>query len=247
MDRELARELARRVVAQQAPDEQEAFDSLADFYLDDRDRAKAASRGDAPLGAGLATAASLVTPAAIYVSMHVLDLITNATLEESGTRIGRLLRRAVKKRSTTTPVEGSGQAALVSAPGSAAAPAAESGDGLDRARELLRGHEGQVRSAALDAGTSYGLSPDLAERLADLVAAQLFVEDPAADAPEPAPQPLDPAALPSDPAAQPPESPEPTAQPSGPSDPAGVAVGTDPSPDSGSADTPTAPPPQSAD
>jgi hypothetical protein len=231
MDRELARELARRVVAQQAPDEQEAFDSLADYYLDDRDRANAATRGDAPLGAGLATAASLVTPAAIYVSMHVLDLVTNATLEKSGTRIGRLLGRAVKKRSPT-PVEG-GRAAPVPDHGPVPAPDsgpdagdAASADGLGRARVLLRGREEQVRSAALDAGISYGLSSDLAERLADLIVTQLLVEDPAAQPPESAAQPPESAAL--------------------PPEPAGVAVDTDPSPDPGSASTPTAPPPQSA-
>jgi hypothetical protein len=190
MDRELVKVLARRVVAQQAPGEQEAFDSLADHYLDDPNRAKTSSRGDAPLGSGLATAVPYVTPAAIYVCGRVIELITDEVLKDAAQRIKRKLPWP-RKKGLPPPVH-AGEA--VSDP--ASEPGLDTEDPLARARELLSGHEAKVRSVALDAGIAYGLPRERAEELSDVLVEQLFGENPATQPPDPAAVAADPAVSP---------------------------------------------------
>lgn len=221
MDRELVKVLARRVVAQQAPGEQEAFDSLADYYLDNPKRAKTAARGDAPLGSGLATTVEFLTPPAIYVCQRALDLTTEEALKDVARRVKRKLPWP-RKRVSPPPVHGGEVAAsAASEPGTAAdttadidtATGSDTDEALARARELLRGREAEVHDTALAAGVEFGLPRKLAKAVADVFVDQLFGESAAAE----------------------------------PIDQAGVAADPAVSPKPDSADTPTDPLPQSAD
>jgi hypothetical protein len=225
MDRELVKVLARRVVAQQAPGEQEAFDSLADYYLDNPKRAKTAARGDAPLGSGLATTVEFLTPPAIYVCQRALDLTTEEALKDVARRVKRKLPWP-RKRVSPPPVHGGEVAAsAASEPGTAAdtatdidtdtatATGSDTDEALARARELLRGREAEVHDTALAAGIEFGLPRKLAKAVADVFVDQLFGESAAAE----------------------------------PIDQAGVAADPAVSPKPESADTPTDPLPQSAD
>lgn len=217
MDRELVKVLARRVVAQQAPGEQEAFDSLADYYLDNPKRAKTAARGDAPLGSGLATTVEFLTPPAIYVCQRALDLTTEEVLKDVARRVKRKLPWP-RKRVSPPPVHGGEVAAsAASEPGTAAdidtATGSDTDEALARARELLRGREAEVHDTALAAGIEFGLPRKLAKAVADVFVDQLFGESAAAE----------------------------------PIDQAGVAADPAVSPKPESADTPTDPLPQSAD
>lgn len=217
MDRELVKVLARRVVAQQAPGEQEAFESLADYYLDNPKRAKTAARGDAPLGSGLATTVEFLTPPAIYVCQRALDLTTEEALKDVARRVKRKLPWPRKKVSPPPVHGGEVAASAASEPGTAADTDTDTGSDTDealaRARELLRGREAEVHDTALAAGIEFGLPRKLAKAVADVFVDQLFGESAAAE----------------------------------PIDQAGVAADPAVSPKPESADTPTDPLPQSAD
>ena len=150
MDRELTKGLARRVVVRLAPGEEEIFDSLADYSLDDPERARGSSAGDAPLGAGLALAVEYLIPAVMFVCGRVTELLTDKALEKSGTGILKAITRARRgNRGASDPASST---------------------------ETPSNREDQLRAAALAAGVAYGLPDDVAARVADEVIVQLVAD-----------------------------------------------------------------------
>jgi hypothetical protein len=93
-----ARDLARLVVSQVAPEELPVFGVIADASLADPGR-MLGSRDDVRerLGFGVGEAVALITPFAILVANEVVGYLTKCALDAGRTAVGRLFARKSKR------------------------------------------------------------------------------------------------------------------------------------------------------
>ena len=102
MDQEKVRELARRIVEACAPDELELFDQDADAYFADPARALAGDPvRDRPLASGLSHVIHSLTLVALFLSGHVLDVLTDQGIERAGKQAGVGWRKLRKSRNSS--------------------------------------------------------------------------------------------------------------------------------------------------
>ena len=161
MDQDAVRELARRIVERVAPGEAGEFDTWADAWFADPDRAW---HGDAgrrdPLGAGLDTAVVSIAPFALWVADRVLSVLAEAGIKEGGGRVLGKFRRPKQQ-----------QDAGVSAEPVRSELGSGSGPGFDVSAVILAygGDLEAVRAAALAAGEAFGADPEQARATAEVV------------------------------------------------------------------------------
>jgi hypothetical protein len=106
MDQGKTRELARRIVEASAPDELDLFDIDADAYFADPARMLAGDPDrDRPLASGLSHVIHSLTPIALFLAGHALDVVTDHGIEEGGkqARAGWRKFRKSREGAPTTP------------------------------------------------------------------------------------------------------------------------------------------------
>jgi len=94
---EVAAELARRAIAQAAPEELPLFRATSKAYFDDPRKALAAGAGrDEMLGFGADAALLLLTPAAIDVAKYIVTFVVTHLRSAAEREAGSTLDRAVE-------------------------------------------------------------------------------------------------------------------------------------------------------
>jgi hypothetical protein len=148
MDQEAVRELARLIADQIAPAEADEFDSQADAWFADPNRAAARdSHGGGPLGfGGLEEVANDAVPIILFISAHVLSAAADMSAAEG---IRRVLGRGKRDKTADGP-----QAPALDVHEVAAAY----GDDPEAVRRAVRA-----------AGEEYGADAALIEKIADRV------------------------------------------------------------------------------
>jgi len=154
--RQLAVDLAEKVVERMAPDELPGFDTQAEAWFEDPERAR---RGDwtrsDPLGLGLEAELLNNTPLALFVVQHVVSAGTSILFAAAGRKAGRRLFKKRRDHAAETaeniaePFDGS---ALVKA---------------------YRDDFSRIRELALDAAKEFGADPTQAELVAEILVAVL--------------------------------------------------------------------------
>ena len=170
MDRGTVRELARQVVQRAAPEQAEEFDSRADAWFRDPARARSGGSGrGTPLGFGLETVVATIVPLALYVTDHVVSAVTEVSLEGVVKQAWPKIRGSRKHKQEQSDERDE------RAPGTEG-QAADHALNREKVIAAYHGDREALRKAAVDAGNTFGASPEQVRLVADQLVIIIFPE-----------------------------------------------------------------------